>query len=157
MENKASIFGNGEVKKGAPLRFSMKLPNGFDLEKKVRNWVETWQVFGVWEWFKKALVHFPGIYYLSNKIRTQTVVLKEGLVHFPGIFYVSNKIRTQTVVLKEAYRKDFLVEKHPLMGMRFRYIHRMNKAEKYRKTDGVLTFSRKGKVMASADKREVMK
>jgi hypothetical protein len=55
---------------------------------------------------------------------------KKALVHHPGIFYLSNKIRTQTVVLREAYRKDFLVEKHPLMGMRNRYIHLMNKVPK---------------------------
>lgn len=53
---------------------------------------------------------------------------KKALVHHPGIFYISNKLRTQTVVLREAYRKDFLVESHPLMGMRHRYVHLMNKS-----------------------------
>ncbi|KAL6297598.1 hypothetical protein ACE6H2_005740 [Prunus campanulata] len=56
--------------------------------------------------------------------------LKKAVVHHPGIFYVSNKIRTQTVVLREAYRKDFLIEKHPLMGMRYRYVHLMNKMQR---------------------------
>ncbi|WVZ03215.1 hypothetical protein V8G54_024021 [Vigna mungo] len=40
---------------------------------------------------------------------------KKALVHHPDIFYISNKIRTQTVVLREAYSKDFLVKKHPLV------------------------------------------
>ncbi|XVF45903.1 hypothetical protein PTKIN_Ptkin02bG0245600 [Pterospermum kingtungense] len=184
MEKKASVFGNGEVKKGAPLRFSMKLPNGFDLEKKVRNWVDTWQdlpyispyenAFHLGpksdqaEKWTVAVLHELLWLLVSKKTEAKNVLglgeylgfgnrFKKALVHFPGIFYVSNKIRTQTVVLKEAYRKDFLVEKHPLMGMRFRYIHLMNKAEEYRKTDGVLAFRRKRKVMASADKREVTK
>ncbi len=38
-------------------------------------------------------------------------------------------------MLREAYRKDFLVEKQPLMGMRHRYIHLMHKSERWKKTD----------------------
>ncbi|XP_057740606.1 protein WHAT'S THIS FACTOR 9, mitochondrial-like [Arachis stenosperma] len=56
---------------------------------------------------------------------------KKALVHHPGIFYISNKIRTQTVVLREAYRKDVLIRKHPLMGMRLRYIHLMTRTQKH--------------------------
>ncbi|KAK8987516.1 hypothetical protein V6N11_027266 [Hibiscus sabdariffa] len=82
---------------------------------------------------------------------------EKAVKHFPGIFYISNKIRTQTVVLKEAFRKDFLMEKHPLMGMRFRYIHLMNKSDKFRKGDGVRLFHRKRKAMLSANEGEVMK
>lgn len=51
---------------------------------------------------------------------------KKALVHFPGIFYLSNKIRTQTVILREAYKKNFLTEKHPLVAMRYKYIRIMN-------------------------------
>lgn len=183
MEKKASFFGNVKVRKGAPLRFSMILPNGFDLEKKVMNWVDTWQDLpyispyenafylgpksDLAEKWTVAVLHELLWLLVSKKTDEKNLFclgeylgfgnrFKKALVHFPGIFYLSNKIRTQTVVLKEAYRKDFLVEKHPLMGMRFRYIHLMNKAEKLRKTDGVLAFRRKGKVMPSADKREVM-
>lgn len=43
---------------------------------------------------------------------------------------MSNKIRTQTVVLREAYRKSSLVDVHPLMEMRYRYIDLMNKRVK---------------------------
>ncbi|KAI5661620.1 hypothetical protein M9H77_20943 [Catharanthus roseus] len=51
---------------------------------------------------------------------------KKALVHFPGIFYSSHKIRTQTVVLREAYKKNFLTEENPLVAMRYRYIRLMN-------------------------------
>jgi len=43
---------------------------------------------------------------------------KKTLVHHPGVFYILNKIRTQTIILRESYSRDFLVKKHPLVGMR---------------------------------------
>ena len=39
----------------------------------------------------------------------------------PGIFYVSEKLGTQTVVLREGYQRGELKEKHPLVEMRERY------------------------------------
>lgn len=44
---------------------------------------------------------------------------KKALVHHPGIFYISNRISIQTDVLREAYRKEFLVKKHPVVGLRY--------------------------------------
>lgn len=52
---------------------------------------------------------------------------RKALVHHPGIFYLSNKIRTHTIVLREAFNKNILVEKHPLMKMRNKYISLMNR------------------------------
>nr|XP_043620964.1 protein WHAT'S THIS FACTOR 9, mitochondrial-like [Erigeron canadensis] len=63
---------------------------------------------------------------------------KKGLVHHPGIFYVSNKIRTQTVVLREAYKKDLLAQRHLLMGMRYRYLHLMNQSINVKRKYGLL-------------------
>lgn len=184
MEKRASFSDGVKLKKGLPLRFSMKLPNGFDLEKKVKNWVDTWQDLPYISPYENsfhlgpnsdqaekwtvAVLHELLWLLVSKKTEGKNVFclgeylgfgnrFKKALMHFPGIFYVSNKIRTQTVVLKEAYRKDFLMEKHPLMGMRFRYIHLMNKSEKFRKRDGVPVFRRKRKVMSNADKGEVIK
>ncbi|KAK9069623.1 hypothetical protein SSX86_011527 [Deinandra increscens subsp. villosa] len=62
---------------------------------------------------------------------------KKALVHHPGVFYVSNKIRTQTVVLREAYKKDLLAERHLLMGMRYRYLHLMNQKAKAKRVYGL--------------------
>lgn len=39
----------------------------------------------------------------------------------PGIFYISNKGATQTVVLREAYDHGQLIEKHPLADIREKY------------------------------------
>ncbi|KAG4163485.1 hypothetical protein ERO13_D01G174300v2 [Gossypium hirsutum] len=184
MEKRASFSDGVKLKKGLPLRFSMKLPNGFDLEKKVKNWVDAWQDLPYISPYENsfhlgpnsdqaekwtvAVLHELLWLLVSKKTEGKNVFclgeylgfgnrFKKALMHFPGIFYVSNKIRTQTVVLKEAYRKDFLMEKHPLMGMRFRYIHLMNKSEKFRKRDGVPVFRRKRKVMSNADEGEVIK
>ncbi|XP_039059711.1 protein WHAT'S THIS FACTOR 9, mitochondrial-like [Hibiscus syriacus] len=184
MEKRASFYGQVKLKKGLPLRFSMKFPNGFDLEKKVKDWVETWQdlpyispyenAFHLGpksdqaEKWTVAVLHELLWLLVSKKTEGKNVYslgeylgfenrFEKAVKHFPGIFYMSNKIRTQTVVLKEAYRKDFLMEKHPLMGMRFRYIHLMNKSDKFRKGDGVRLFRRKRKVMRYADEGEVMK
>ncbi|KAH7524920.1 hypothetical protein FEM48_Zijuj06G0170500 [Ziziphus jujuba var. spinosa] len=51
---------------------------------------------------------------------------KRALLTHPGIFYISSKIDTHTVVLKEGYKRGSLVESHPLMSMRNQYIHLMH-------------------------------
>ncbi|PSS29143.1 Protein ROOT PRIMORDIUM DEFECTIVE like [Actinidia chinensis var. chinensis] len=153
MERRVMNVGLGG-KRGMRISFPMELPRGFDLEKKVRNWVDEWQKLPYISPYENAF-HLPPngdqaekwavavlhelLHLLvSKKTEIENVYrlgdylgfgkrFKKALVHHPGIFYVSNKLKTQTVVLREAYRKDLLVEKHPLMGMRYRYIHLMNK------------------------------
>ncbi|XP_047311599.1 protein WHAT'S THIS FACTOR 9, mitochondrial [Impatiens glandulifera] len=134
--------------------FLMELPRGFDLEKKVMNWVHQFQRLPYISPYENAF-HLPpksdqaekwavGIVHellhllVSKKTERENLYslgdylgfgmrFKNALVHHPGIFYVSNKNSTQTVVLREAFRKDFLILKNPLMGIRHRYIHLMNK------------------------------
>ncbi|GAB4824293.1 hypothetical protein Ancab_007180 [Ancistrocladus abbreviatus] len=43
----------------------------------------------------------------------------------PGIFYISKKCDTQTVVLREAYEGQKLLEKHPLVEIREQYFSMM--------------------------------
>ncbi|KAL6501846.1 hypothetical protein OROGR_026979 [Orobanche gracilis] len=45
----------------------------------------------------------------------------------PGIFYLSKKGGTQTVVLREAYDRGKMIEKHPLGDVRERYASMMKK------------------------------
>nr|GMC87848.1 protein WHAT'S THIS FACTOR 9, mitochondrial [Ipomoea batatas] len=138
---------------GRPIRFSMNLPRGFDLEKRVKNWVEEWQKLPYIspyedafhlnpnsdqaEKWAVAVIHEMLNLLVSKKTEKENVYslgdylgfgmrFKKALVHHPGIFYQSNKIRTQTVVLREAFKKNFLIEKHPLIGMRYKYIYLMN-------------------------------
>ncbi|KAL5707607.1 hypothetical protein ACHQM5_018492 [Ranunculus cassubicifolius] len=39
----------------------------------------------------------------------------------PGIFYISQKCSTQTIILREAYDRHELRDKHPLVGIREKY------------------------------------
>lgn len=45
----------------------------------------------------------------------------------PGIFYISKKCDTQTVVLREAYDRQQLLQKHPVVEIRERFTNMMEK------------------------------
>ncbi|CAI0552691.1 unnamed protein product [Linum tenue] len=51
---------------------------------------------------------------------------KRALLNHPGIFYVSGKLGTYTVVLKEGYKRGWLAEKNELVDIRSRYMHLMH-------------------------------
>ncbi|XP_076926482.1 protein WHAT'S THIS FACTOR 9, mitochondrial-like [Bidens hawaiensis] len=148
---------NSAGKKGIPIKFPINLPKGFDLEKKVRIWMHEWQNLpyispyedGFFlspntdqaEKYTVAVLHELMHLFISKKTEKENLLMlgdylgfgprfKRALVHHPGIFYVSNKIRTQTVVLRESFKKDMLVERGLLMGIRYRYLHLMNQKVK---------------------------
>ncbi|XP_065847531.1 protein WHAT'S THIS FACTOR 9, mitochondrial [Euphorbia lathyris] len=52
--------------------------------------------------------------------------LKRALIHHPGIFYLSSKGGTYTVVLREAYKRGLLNERSPMAKIRNQYAHLMN-------------------------------
>lgn len=166
-------------KKAKRIAFPMCFPKGFELEKRVKDWVEEWQCLPYISPYENGFHLSPNsdqaekwtvgvlhellwllvskktekenLLYLGEYLGFGSRMFKKVLLHHPGIFYVSNKIRTQTVVLREAYRKDFLVEKHPLMGMRYRYIHLlMNKTSKRRKSVTILSSGNRGMDSAAA-------
>ncbi|GAB4848106.1 hypothetical protein Ancab_002770 [Ancistrocladus abbreviatus] len=158
-----------ECRRGVNVRFPLSFTPGFDLQKKVKNWTEEWQCLPYIspyedafhlapssdqaEKWTVAVLHELLSLLVSKKTELRNIFrlgdylgfgmrFKKAVVHHPGIFYVSNKIRTQTVVLREAYRKDFLQEKHPLMGMRHRYIYLMSKSNRQEKEMKKLTARR---------------
>lgn len=45
----------------------------------------------------------------------------------PGIFYISMKCDTQTIILREAYERQKLLQKHPLVDVRERFADMMTK------------------------------
>ncbi|XP_016481612.1 protein WHAT'S THIS FACTOR 9, mitochondrial-like [Nicotiana tabacum] len=175
-------------RKRVHIRFSMNLPRGFDLVKKVRNWVEEWQNLPYISPYEDAFHLAPnsdqaekwtvGVIHellsllVSKKTERENIYclgdylgfgirFRKALVHHPGIFYLSNKIRTHTIVLREGFNKNILVEKHPLMRMRYKYISLMNRvlrrgipinagAVRYRKR---LTSSLKGGKRKENEKR----
>ncbi|CAH8382876.1 unnamed protein product [Eruca vesicaria subsp. sativa] len=162
MERREGFINGSNVKKGLRIRYSMNFPKGYELEKRVKNWVEQWQSLPYISPYENAfhlgsrsdqaekwdvaVLHELLYLLVSKKTETENVVclgeylgfgtrFKKALVHHPGIFYMSHKIRTQTVVLREGYHKEFLIEKHPLMGMRHRYLYLMSRSGRAKKQD----------------------
>ncbi|PKU87194.1 protein WHAT'S THIS FACTOR 9, mitochondrial [Dendrobium catenatum] len=144
----------GGYKKGASLAFPLHFSRGFELEKKVRKWLDEWQKLpyvspyesgsnlppksDIAEKWIVGVLHEVLNMLIGKKTEMENLVLlgqhlglpagfRKVIAHHPGIFYISNKLRTQTVVLREAYRRDLLIVKHPMMGIRYRYIHLMHK------------------------------
>lgn len=179
LERKAMNCRPGGGKKRKRIAFPMCFPRGFDLEKRVKDWVEEWQCLPYISPYENGFHLSPnsdqaekwtvGVLHellwllVSKKTERENLLclgeylgfgagmFKRVLMHHPGIFYVSNKIRTQTVVLREAYRKDFLTEKHPLMGMRYRYINLLTKkTPNRRKWVSVLPSGNRGRGSAAA-------
>lgn len=62
---------------------------------------------------------------------------KRALIHHPGIFYLSSKIGTYTVVLREGYKRGLSIENHPLMDMRKKYVHLMHTVKEVQKLKSV--------------------
>ena len=63
---------------------------------------------------------------------------KRALSQHPGIFYVSSKVGTYTVVLREGYKRGALIEDHPVMNLRIQYVHLMNSVSEEGKVGKVL-------------------
>ncbi|XP_031486806.1 protein WHAT'S THIS FACTOR 9, mitochondrial-like [Nymphaea colorata] len=149
MEKNAIKADEGGYRKGMPLAFPMNFSTGFDLEKKVKRWVDEWQKLpyispyedashlhpksDLGEKWMVGVLHELFHLFISKKTeRNNVLALGEHLgfrprfarafAHHPGIFYVSNKLKTCTVILREAYKRDLLIEKHPMLSMRFQYI-----------------------------------
>lgn len=60
---------------------------------------------------------------------------KRALLHHPGIFYLSSKAgTTYTVVLKEGYKRGSVIGSSPLMNIRNKYLHLMNTVKEGSKT-----------------------
>ncbi|XP_014493845.1 protein ROOT PRIMORDIUM DEFECTIVE 1 isoform X6 [Vigna radiata var. radiata] len=154
LEMRARSLGISGDKRRHDIAFPLIFPKGFDLVKRVKTWVENWQKLPYVSPYEDAfhldsnsdqaekwivaILHELLSLLVSKKTERENLLcfgeclglalrFKKALVHHPGIFYISNKIRTQTVVLREAYSKDFLVKKHPLVGMRYWYINLMRK------------------------------
>lgn len=140
-------------KKGMPLAFPMHFSRGFEMEKKFKKWVDDWQKLPYVSPYENAdylspksdesdkwtvavlheLLHIlvpkktekENVLYLGEHLGLRSR-FKRALLNHPGIFYLSSKIGTYTLVLKEGYKRGLLIENHPFMSMRSKYIHLMN-------------------------------
>lgn len=143
----------GGYKVGDPIAFQLSFPRGFELHKNVRKWLDDWQKLpyispyedgshlaprsDITEKRTVAVLHEALSLTVGKKMEKEVLVklgealrlppgFRKVLAKHPGIFYLSHKLRTQTVVLREAYRRHMLVIKHPMMGIRYQYLHLMH-------------------------------
>ncbi|KAL3638751.1 hypothetical protein CASFOL_016658 [Castilleja foliolosa] len=70
-------------------------------------------------------VERDSLLYLGERLGLRSR-FKLAFLQHAGIFYVSSKMRTHTVVLKEGYKRGMLIERHSLNDMRFKYVQLMN-------------------------------
>ncbi|KAK9713795.1 hypothetical protein RND81_06G052000 [Saponaria officinalis] len=147
--------------KGMPIEFPMKFSKGFDLDKKLKKWIDEWQKLPYVSPYENfvhlqpncdmsdrwavAVVHELLNILVPKKTERDNVLcfgeylgvkprFKRAMGHHPGIFYVSSKIGTYTVVLREAYKRGLLVDKDPLIDMRSKYIHLMHTVKEAQKS-----------------------
>ncbi|KAL6342605.1 hypothetical protein AAG906_012465 [Vitis piasezkii] len=122
--------------------FPFAFSRGFEMDKKMKKWVDEWQKLVYISPYENAshlppksdesdkwavgLLHELLHLFVPKKTDKENILFKRALVNHPGIFYLSTKTGMHTVLLKEAYKRDLLIEKHPLMEMRYQYIHLMN-------------------------------
>ena len=152
MEKKAKGRETGYVK-GMPIEFPMHFSKGFEVDKRLKQWINDWQKLPYVSPYENAMHLGPntdesdrwavGVLHevlnlsVSKKVEKDTLLclgewlgirsrFKRALLHHPGIFYLSNKIGTYTVVLKEGYKRGLLVEKNPVVDIRNQYIHLMH-------------------------------
>ncbi|KAK3149865.1 hypothetical protein QOZ80_3AG0224050 [Eleusine coracana subsp. coracana] len=143
----------GGYKVGDAVAFQLSFPRGFELDKKVRKWLDDWQRLpyispyedgshlapksDITEKRTVAVLHEALSLTVGKKMEKEVLVklgevlrlppgFRKVIARHPGIFYMSHKLRTQTVVLREAYRRQMLVDKHPMMGIRYQYLHLMH-------------------------------
>ncbi|PSS31850.1 Protein ROOT PRIMORDIUM DEFECTIVE like [Actinidia chinensis var. chinensis] len=159
MEKKA-MSGDAGGEKGMPIAFPLQYSRGFEADKEFKKWVEGWQKLPYISPYENAL-HLPPTsdeadrwavavlhellhLLISKKTERENVLcigeylglrsrFKRAWLHHPGIFYVSSKIWTHTVVLREGFKRNLLIENYPLMDMRSKYIHLMNKVKEDKK------------------------
>ncbi|KAK6938492.1 Plant organelle RNA recognition domain [Dillenia turbinata] len=150
---KNAMKGEVGYSKGKPVSFPMQFSRGFEMDAKLKKWVNEWQKLPYISPYENAS-HLPpksdeaekwvvGVMHellnllVPKKTEKENLLclaeylglrsrFKRALLNHPGIFYISSKIRTHTVVLREGYKRDLLIEKHPFMNLRYRYIHLMN-------------------------------
>ncbi|KAI3464421.1 hypothetical protein Pfo_021084 [Paulownia fortunei] len=148
MENKAAKVGK--------IEFCLQYSKGFEMDKKYKKWVDEWQKLPYVSPYENAMhlaaktdesdkwavavLHEVLSLFVGKKAERESLLylgeclglrsrFKLAFLQHPGIFYVSSKIGTHTVVLRDAYKRGMLIERRPLMDMRFKYVQLMNVAK----------------------------
>lgn len=181
MERKAIKAGSGN-QKGMPIEFPMQFSTGFEMDKKLKKWIDDWQKLPYVSPYENASHLQPksdesdrwavGVLHellhilVSKKMERDEILglgdylgirsrFKRAFAQHPGIFYLSNKAGTYTVVLREGFKRGLLIEKHPLMEMRSRYIHLMNRGKDDEKPKSGPSLNKKKKLKGPDKEEEV--
>ncbi|RDX66016.1 Protein ROOT PRIMORDIUM DEFECTIVE 1, partial [Mucuna pruriens] len=147
------------------LAFPVQFSTGFEMDKKYETWLREWQTLPYVSPYENAshlsatsdesdrwvvgVLHEILHVFIGKKIEKDCLLefgewlglrsrFKRALLQHPGIFYVSSKIGTYTVVLREGYKRGSLVENHPVMDLRNRYVHLMNSVKEESKGSKVV-------------------
>ncbi|KAG6390323.1 hypothetical protein SASPL_148055 [Salvia splendens] len=139
--------------KSGKIEFLLQFSKEFEMDKKYKKWSDEWQKLPYVSPYQNAMhlgsktdesdkwvvavLHEVLNLFVGKKAEKENLLylgeymglrpsFKRAFLEHPGIFYLSSKIGTHTVVLREAYKRGMLIERHPLMGMRSKYIQLMN-------------------------------
>ncbi|CAI9087900.1 OLC1v1022091C1 [Oldenlandia corymbosa var. corymbosa] len=142
-----------EKKRSFPIEFPLKYSSGFEMDKKYKKWVDEWQKLPYISPYENAshlvsksdesdkwavaILHEVLNLFVGKKAEREVLLglgewlglrsrFKRAFLQHPGIFYVSSKLRTHTVVLRDGFNRGMLVERLPLMEVRFKYVQLMN-------------------------------
>lgn len=135
------------------IHFPLQHSKDFEMDKKYKKWVDEWRKLPYVSPYENAIhldaktdesdkwavavLHEMLSIFVGNKADRENLLslgdffglrsrFKRAFLQHPGIFYVSSKIGMHTVILREAYKRGILIERHPLVDMRFKYVQLMN-------------------------------
>ncbi|KAL7156022.1 hypothetical protein ABFS83_03G115100 [Erythranthe nasuta] len=171
---------NNKTKDGK-IQFPLEYSKGFEMDKKYKKWVDEWQKLPYLSPYENAtnlavktdesdkwvvaVLHELLSLFVGKKAERETLLslgdffglrsrFKRAFLQHPGIFYVSSKNRTHTVVLREGYKRGMLIERHPLMDMRFKYVKLMNVEKKEEEKSKSSTKAKSGVDVKSSSQGE---
>lgn len=141
-------------KPGDCLAFPVKFTRGYGLKRKCMAWLQEWQTLPYTSPYadpsaldprtdiseKRIVGVFHELLHLTISKRTERKNLSNlrKPLQLPqkftkvferqrGIFYISQKCGTQRILLREAYEGSRLIEKHPVMEIRYKFVNMMAK------------------------------
>ncbi|KAJ0253957.1 hypothetical protein HA466_0115500 [Hirschfeldia incana] len=135
------------------MAFPVKFTRGFGLKRKSMEWLQEWQRLPYTSPYVDASHLDPrtdlsekrnvGVFHellhltIGKKMERKNVSnlrkpfampqkFTKVFERHPGIFYISMKCDTQTVILREGYDRRQLLERHPLVDIREKFVNMMN-------------------------------
>ncbi|CAN6443605.1 unnamed protein product [Victoria cruziana] len=152
---KIALSRGNKFSEGSPLSFNLVPSKGLRLKKKIEEWLDQFQKLPYVSPYEDpshlnpnsdiaekrvvgVLHELLSLFVENSAQRRKLICLRKHLFlpqkfskafeRHPSIFYLSLKNKTCTAILKEAYVKDSMIEKHPVLDVRKKYLKLMNKS-----------------------------